>query len=192
MFLRSVALALMLIPWLPSRQQAVLPPPKPPDSGPSLDVTLRFIQEKVGYLGTVNYSVFGSDTADPNTTYSQVVSTQYSAVVYNAGTCYLQYHVKRTQGGDTFQNADVRLSLREVEDITVEPEEQRRTKRAQAMGQSTTEFARSQPATLALVIHRPHNVEDVFDFQDASTADRVAKAFSHAVELCGGGNKDPF
>ncbi|MGD0144829.1 MAG: hypothetical protein ABSC92_16885, partial [Rhizomicrobium sp.] len=32
-----------------------------------------------------------------------------------------------------------------------------------------------------------------FDFRDEDTANRVAKAFSHAVELCGGGhNVEPF
>jgi hypothetical protein len=30
-----------------------------------------------------------------------------------------------------------------------------------------------------------------FYFHDEDTADRVAKALVHAVELCGGGNKDP-
>jgi len=29
-------------------------------------------------------------------------------------------------------------------------------------------------------------------FRDEETANRVAKAITHAVELCGGGNKDPF
>jgi hypothetical protein len=31
-----------------------------------------------------------------------------------------------------------------------------------------------------------------FWFRDEQTADRVAKAVLHAVELCGGGNKEPF
>jgi hypothetical protein len=29
-------------------------------------------------------------------------------------------------------------------------------------------------------------------FRDEETANRVAKAILHAVELCGGGNKEPF
>jgi hypothetical protein len=29
-------------------------------------------------------------------------------------------------------------------------------------------------------------------FADEDTANRVAKAMIHAVELCGGGDKDPF
>jgi hypothetical protein len=31
-----------------------------------------------------------------------------------------------------------------------------------------------------------------FYFLDEDVANRIAKAMVHAVELCGGGNKDPF
>jgi hypothetical protein len=31
-----------------------------------------------------------------------------------------------------------------------------------------------------------------FTFRDEDSANRVAKALTHAIELCGGGNKDPF
>jgi len=34
--------------------------------------------------------------------------------------------------------------------------------------------------------------EYTFVFREEETADRVAKAMVHAIELCGGGNKDPF
>jgi hypothetical protein len=33
---------------------------------------------------------------------------------------------------------------------------------------------------------------DYYKFRDEETANRVAKAMTHAVELCGGGNNDPF
>ncbi len=191
MFLRSVALALMLGSLLPSGQQAVPPPPKPTDSAPSLDVTLRFIQQKIGDLGNMYYMVFGADSTNSQRTATLEVLTGYSSVRYDLAACQISYHVSRRQGTVIIRNADTSVSLREVEDITVEPEEQRATKENQVYD-PTLVMTRTQPATLALVIHRPHNVEDVFDFQDASTADRVAKAFSHAVELCGGGNKDPF
>jgi hypothetical protein len=35
-------------------------------------------------------------------------------------------------------------------------------------------------------------LENWFPFTDADLADRVAKAITHAIELCGGGNKEPF
>ena len=33
---------------------------------------------------------------------------------------------------------------------------------------------------------------NMFPFTNADLANRVAKAITHAVELCGGGNKDLF
>jgi hypothetical protein len=33
---------------------------------------------------------------------------------------------------------------------------------------------------------------NMFSFSDVDLANRVAKAMVHAIELCGGGNKDPF
>jgi hypothetical protein len=43
-----------------------------------------------------------------------------------------------------------------------------------------------------LVLRQPHGEDYTFRFTDANLADRVAKAILHAVELCGGGNKDKF
>jgi hypothetical protein len=37
-----------------------------------------------------------------------------------------------------------------------------------------------------------HQLTLILYFDDEDTADRVAKALIHAVELCGGGNDDPF
>jgi hypothetical protein len=45
----------------------------------------------------------------------------------------------------------------------------------------------------ALVVRRPHGVMNLFPFTDADLADRVVKALTHAVELCGDGSKpEPF
>lgn len=52
------------------------------------------------------------------------------------------------------------------------------------------------PSITMLVLRGPHNKELMsLNLTDANMADRVAKAMTHAVELCGGGNggnKDPF
>lgn len=37
-------------------QQNVPPPPKPPDNGPSLEVTMKFIQDKMNEQGRVGYA----------------------------------------------------------------------------------------------------------------------------------------
>jgi hypothetical protein len=48
------------------------------------------------------------------------------------------------------------------------------------------------PPVYALKVARPHHTFNTFYFLDEDLANRVAKAFVHAVELCGGGSKDPF
>jgi hypothetical protein len=55
----------------------------------------------------------------------------------------------------------------------------------------------TSPATYALMIVDPkrprYSLEFHTEFSDIDTANRVAKALIHAVELCGGGKKDePF
>jgi hypothetical protein len=42
------------------------------------------------------------------------------------------------------------------------------------------------------MVRRPKGLENAFLFSEETMAGRVAKAIVHAVELCDGGNKDPF
>lgn len=48
------------------------------------------------------------------------------------------------------------------------------------------------PPLTVLLARKASGPRGEFEFMDAGLADRVAKAMTHAVELCGGGNKEPF
>ena len=50
----------------------------------------------------------------------------------------------------------------------------------------------TRPQITVLAVHFDHHKTYWLYFIDSSIADRVAKAMTHAVELCGGGNKEPF
>jgi hypothetical protein len=78
-----------------------------------------------------------------------------------------------------------------VQDIVVLPQEQNQQK-ANARSGHPEWTPRVEPALFTLVARRPKGVENAFLFSEEEMAGRIAKAMVHAVELCGGGNKDPF
>ena len=49
-----------------------------------------------------------------------------------------------------------------------------------------------RPPTFDVVLTLSNDTKPRYEFNDEELANRVAKAMLHAVELCGGGRKDPF
>jgi hypothetical protein len=47
-------------------QKKVPPPPKPTDSGPTLEVTLKFVQDKIAEDGKFTYSASVKDSSQPD------------------------------------------------------------------------------------------------------------------------------
>jgi len=174
-------------------QQAVPPPPKPADSGPSLEVTLKFIQDKLNDLGPISFkqSLTNSSTG---VSFYEPWTERVTSVVGNAGACSISYHLKEERGPQhqVTQDGDFGISLKEAESVQIEKMEQYSDAMQQRGGSSNMAYTASTPQTWILLIHRPHNVSNYLVFQDDDLADRVAKAMTHAIELCGGGNKDPF
>jgi len=81
--------ALAVSAALAQEKKTVPPPPKPADEGPSLEVTMKFIQDKMNDHGTVGYVV-------TNSSLNGVLFRNYhviSDVVADASTCTL--HAKK-------------------------------------------------------------------------------------------------
>jgi hypothetical protein len=160
-------------------QQAVPPPPKPADSGPSLEATMKFIQDKLNDLGPISYTL---DNTDDGTVINLYRST-VSSVVASAANCNISYKWKDEVPGILANEYDVDIPLKEVESIKIDTIAAPDAYKATAI----------RPQTYVLLVHGAHNDQwDSLLFQDDALADRVAKALIHAIELCGGGNKDPF
>jgi hypothetical protein len=109
-------------------QQNVPPPPKPePDKGPSLEVTMKFIQEKISEQGKVNYAVychnFGTNTDETN----QVI-TEVRNVVADPSSCGIAYHWKFILDAKTAIEHDLRFSLHDAQDLVVRTGEQSQNK----------------------------------------------------------------
>jgi hypothetical protein len=129
------------------------------------------------------------------------VTHEYSSIVADTGQCRISYHIftklsggywgMKTSDGKNNKGEDTTFSLRSVQEIVVKPWEQYETEWLAKNGHPDKTIASSAPAITALVVRQPHGVENVFTFADATLADRIAKAMVHAVELCGGGQKNP-
>ncbi len=174
-------------------QTSIPPPPQPvPDkpAGPSLEVTMKFIQDKLNGIGTVNFAGYVHDSAN-NTDGVQKFSATFSNVVANPGACSLNYHRLVFNNGSKEHDENVVINLRDVQSIAVLPDEQDWQMFLVRSGDST-KTVKDVPDIFALVIKLPGR-DPTIRFYEQAMADRVAKALVHAVELCGGGPKpEPF
>jgi hypothetical protein len=215
---------------LAQQKKTVPPPPKPADDEPSLEATMKFIQDKINDHGTVGYVVTDSTA---NGVLHRVHLLTFD-VVTDAPTCTLREKEKSifeievtdgvtyNEGGNTVSGDNLHReklvmskgSFKDVESIAVESEQDlfNRMLAQDAHPERTMSYT---PAVYRLSLHaskkdafsvhieysvgkQPPGTSDFtdqqmgFSFRDEQTADRIAKAMTHAVELCGGGNKEPF
>lgn len=170
-------------------QTSVAPPPRPADSGPSLQATMQFLQDKLSDIGKVTYT-FSSHDSNTGQDRTDNFTNEVSQV--RASQCRIDYHWDaEVVGADPIQG-DYWISLHDTEDVVVEPMEKYQNELNASGGKSFMSITAVNPPMVALLVRRPHNVSNLFPFTDPSMADRVAKAFTHAIELCGGGNEEPF
>jgi hypothetical protein len=76
-------------------QQGVPPPPMLAGNGPSLAVTMQFIQDKLNDIGPVSFVVNLQNTIRDNT-WTGTVSSEISNVVADQNQCRISYHWKGT------------------------------------------------------------------------------------------------
>jgi len=160
-------------------------------SGPSLAETIQFIQEKMNDVGKVAWVDFLQDAKD-GSTWTETFTTELNNVIVDQNQCRFSYHRKVTDNGETDSDQNYFFSLRDVQDIIVKPEEQNQTDWIAQNGKPNIIVTSTSPSIATLIVHRPRGEMNTFRFTDANLADRVAKAMQHAVELCGGGNRDKF
>ena len=189
---RSIALLLLtLLATAGLAQQPVPPPPRPADSGPSLQVTMKFIQDNLNDVGSISFVYYAHENREGRD-WSVVNKYEASNIVADPAACRISYHWKDTSNGIVAADADRQIPLRAVKDLVVRPGDQHLKQLAAAAGSPSLEF-RVDPMFYVLALRMPKNEEFHFVFRDEDLANRVARAMVHAVELCGGGRKDdPF
>jgi hypothetical protein len=186
-----------------AQQPVAPPPPQPAAAGPSLAVTMQFIQDKLNDNNKASWIDNAQTTRYAGMNWADTVTHEISNVVADQGQCRISYHLFTkhsvayrwiaTSDGKNNKGEESSFSLRTVQEIVVKPWEQFETEWLAKNGFPGTSVTSVNPPITALVVRQPHGVENVFVFTDAALADRVAKAMVHAVELCGGGkSEEPF
>ena len=159
-------------------------------SGPTLDVTVQFIQEKLNSLGKVNLVAFNHDSSD-NSDYSINKSFEASNVSYDASAQQFNFHWNEWVNSSQTQNKDAGFNLAHVTNVVVKPYTQYQLDINAKAGKPNLVPTSTTPPITVMVVNRDDNDNNAFFFVDSTLADRVARAINHAVELAGG-NKEPF
>jgi hypothetical protein len=98
MSVQKIILTFCLICFVSSglpAQQTVPPPPKPADDGPSLEVTMKFIQEKLNAIGPLRYSVSRRAVdADSDSVFNE--ADELSDVVADPQRCTISYRLQES------------------------------------------------------------------------------------------------
>jgi hypothetical protein len=177
-------------------QLSVPPPPqptadKPAASGPTIEATMNFIENKVNAVGTVSFSAYIHDSSN-NSDWTQKISSTISSAVANPGACSIRYHRLVTNNGKTEHDEDVVINMHEVQSITVMTDAQDWQSFLAHSGDNA-KSVKEDPEIFALVVKLSRGTEPTLRFFDQEMANRVAKAMIHAVDLCGGGSApEPF
>ena len=167
-------------------QQAVVPPPNPADSSPTLAVTMKFLQDKLGGIGLVSFPPKDQEG-------SFVMKEELTEVVADPSVCTLRYTKPDLygQGGVESNSVTVTVPLREVAQIRVTPVEvnygppvhllfldvpKYAVTTHQVIIESGKKHVRHESSGKANLVMIYLNDEDV--------GNRIAKAMQHAVELC--------
>ncbi len=185
------AWGLIFVLWsaISALAQDVAPPPKPTDNGPTLADTMQFIQDKIASNGAVNYISYYHDNI-AGTNWTNKWTAEVTQVQADAANCQVRFHEKETRDGQVTRDGNFWFLLKDVLEISVEPAEQS-LKRADSSAGHPEYTSRTDPPVFFIHVTRKAGPNEI-RLYDESLANRIAKALVHAVELCGGGNKDPF
>ncbi len=193
MRINRLLLTLALLTTSAVPQQSV---PSPPADTASLADTMKFIQDQLNAVGNVHYAAHWHDYGDDTDGVTQY-SFEQSSVIADPGSCWIKYHLKIV-AGTGLNDRDNGFFLPDVQNLVVTTGEQYADKHYIASGYPNVS-AKVDPPVFWLVARRPEDMsrlsvwrragENAFVFTDEETANRVAKAMLHAVQLCGGGAK---
>ncbi len=171
------------------------PPPKPAENGRSLATAMKFIQDKMNEQGKINFALYTHDNKAGSDWPVYLISIEATNVIADPATCLIRWHKKTTSDGKVGIDRDFSLSLHHV--LKLELRSSMQEAKAEDTANGHPEFDKRQDPPYFVVTAQSlddagKTVETPLFFTDEDTASRVAKAMTYAVELCGGGSKEPF
>jgi hypothetical protein len=203
----------------PAADQAPAPAQPANDNGPSLEATMKFIQDAMNGRGKIAWMVNSSFTSEGNrTTGTTRFDETISEAVADGRMCTLSYRLLETSNTGllvaTERDTLLVLSFRDVASITVrsardfELDDSRKLYPDYELAYTPDIYVLLVKMTSGKSAHwwgtasvngessgldnQLKETGKLLQFADADQAHRVAKAMVHAIELCGGGDKGPF
>jgi hypothetical protein len=190
----------------------------PTTSGPSLADSLKFIQEKVNQQGSIAYTEsvsYASSGADIGSLFQYSEESQVIAVDPAGGLSLQEQNTVAVRGITSNGTATWQVNFKDVDRLEILNSADYKHRFAQGLvyvdsppffellvhlASGKTVQLHSRAAAIsgkhgkATEMSEIKNAgEFVIHFRDEETADRVAKAMIHAIELCGGGSQqEPF
>jgi hypothetical protein len=153
---------------------------------PSLADTLRFIEEKLNDAGAVDFR----DNTDGSDDLKMSWSHRLTQAAADPSSCLVRVNSRYTANGKAIQNEKEVVSFRRVEKLEVASRQDVLNRYNQARGEPSS--FRTEPVVYQVTVtYLGGGILELY-FRDEEMANRIAKAMNHAVELCGGGSKDPF
>jgi len=164
-------------------------PPLAPLRGDAatLKDTMKFIQDKLP--GVVNYVVYAHNNVT-GVDSSKKRIFEIVDVIADPETCSIRYHTNY-DNGDKAIRKDMETFLKPVQTVALQQMDQV-IQQSNAKAGHPEVGVRVEPAIFVVALSWEPKHWMMFNFYDDTLADRVTKALQHAVDLCGGGNKDPF
>jgi hypothetical protein len=160
-------------------------------AGPSLADTMDFVVRMIQQQGDVNFVTFNHDTK----TDTDSTNNFHSAVSHlspNPDQCVLYYHYLEVRDGAPINDADSGIPFKLINSIEVLPVVEAKNRAAAVAGMPNIVVSQTSPNVSVVEAIRADGSENSIYFYDQDTAGRVAKALTHAMEICGGGGKDAF
>jgi hypothetical protein len=158
------------------------------DNGPSLAVTMQFIQDSMNAQGTISYALYTHDGSNNSDWPVYQITIGVTNVIADPATCHITWHKVTTNGGKVGINGDFLLDLRNVQSFVLRTSTEEAKVEDNANGPNS--ITKTQvPPYFVVTARSAGNTETPFFFKDEDTRDLVAKALTHAMELCGGGGK---
>jgi hypothetical protein len=199
---------------LAQHKKAVSPQAQSTDKGPSLEVTTKFIQDKLAEQGVFHFILYMHNNQSGQDESAQR-SFEVTSLNLDPANCKFEsnYKIKVTDAG--WITGMRVLPLQSIKQVQVMPGSNWWTQELADEGYPM-KTARVEPPLFMLSLGQPHNgpgttcttndqpvacpdptwadrLSMTWSFHDEDTANRVAKAVVHAVELCDGGSKpEPF
>jgi len=157
-------------------------------SGPTLEVTLKFIGDFMTAESPVGYTETDNDFKDKPETYS------FSYHDFRQDGCVLRYGIDQRTTDERLKY-DLSKDFSKLLPLAV---------RVQTVAEYEAQIVASEPAlrgttytispeVYILRLSKSFDTDDMnFYFNDRQGAERVMKAVNHAIELCGGTKDQPF